>query len=190
MCAKKDLCESIVNMRFYRSQISAALAGEYMKLRIQFIVLVCASLCSAVDFSEYQSSTIKKISTDYEQQSRAERQPGIPDSLFIPMDPAGIPFAISAKYLGETRRLSEFNKTGLEMFSKARRNKTITELFKTEVLIRDKDSVEYWIPIQETHLKSFKAECKGNCNVTLYLVWILNLKQKPFVLINEFKVDN
>jgi len=87
------------------------------------------------------------------------------------------------------RPLTETNKKGVEYFSKAFGNPKVFEVYIHEILVRDSDNREYWLPIQENFLEPFHKEYYKDCKLTLYLVLAIIIEHEPIVLINEFMVE-
>lgn len=143
---------------------------------------------SAFDYDAYPPSTIQEEFTATE--ARGSSIPGYYENpnqiLFAPLRR----FSASAAYLGQIREISEVNVRCLDIAQRTYQFQVaLSTLYLHELLVRDSDGREYWLPIQETHLESFREEYYEGCQLTLYLVWMLNFEHQPFVLINEFWVQ-
>lgn len=112
-------------------------------------------------------------------------KPGVRNILVHPM----VPFSITAKFMGKERPLSETNRKGVEIFSKSFGNPKVLEIYIHEILVRDSDNREYWLPIQENFLEPFHKEYHKDSKLTLYLVLAIIIEHEPIVLINEFMVE-
>ncbi|MGE5604157.1 MAG: M23 family metallopeptidase [Bacteroidota bacterium] len=158
-------------------------------LIIFFVLFV--GVVFAFDYSLYTPSTIdiefNQIKADHE----SDTLPGInknENSVNIIIHPKVL-FSITAEYLGEEREISEANKNSLEVFGKTFGHLNIFDIFKHEILIRDSDNREYWLPIQESFIDAFHEEYFDGCQLTLYLIISIIYDQKPLVIINEFSVQ-
>lgn len=140
----------------------------------------------AFDYSAYKPSTISaefnQMLTDHQEMFRG---PKPVDVLIHPT----VPFSIIAKYLNIEREISSDNKKSLEIFAKTFDKPFVLELFKHEILVRDVNNHEYWLPIQESLIEDFHKEYYKECKLTLYLVISIINNRKPLVFINEFRVE-
>lgn len=160
-------------------------------LLIIALLILCAFSgfpVSAFDYDAYPPSTIHEVLVATE--AYGSNIPGYFENpkqiLFAPM----IRFSIPATYLGQVREISEVNARCLDMAQKTYKFKVDpSALYLQELLVRDSDGREYWLPVQETHLECFREEYYEGCQLTLCLVWMLNFDHQPFVLINEFWVQ-
>jgi hypothetical protein len=150
------------------------------------VFFVFASSALSFDYSAYKPSTISaefnQMLTEHQEMFRG---PKPVDVLIHPT----VPFSIIAKYLNEEREISNDNKKSLEIFAKAFDKPFVLELFKHEILVRDADNREYWLPIQESLTDDLHVEYYKECKLTLYLVISIINNRKPLIFINEFRVE-
>ncbi|MGE5604555.1 MAG: hypothetical protein ACM3YE_02565 [Bacteroidota bacterium] len=156
-----------------------------IKAIIFILLFVIANPAYTIDYSIYTPSTIylefTRIETDH-QPKAGQRQANI---LIHPI----VPFSIFAEYLGQERKLSEDNQKSLAVFAKTFSKPFALDIYKYEILVRDSDNHEYWLPIQENFREAFHNEYYNGCKLTLYLLISIIYDHKPLVLINEFWVQ-
>ena len=150
------------------------------------LVLTLAFLCgipkviAAFEPSDYPQTTIKENrATQWN-----SRDKSVSDDSVTLMDAAGVPFSTSAIYLLEKRRIDTSQSFFWSALEKSRKME-FKKYYHQEIKVKDQDGITYWIPIQDTHLKSFEDEV-GNCGVILYLIWYACSKDENFQLLNEF----
>lgn len=139
----------------------------------------------AFDYSIYTPSTIRTEFTRIEVEHPIQNSDG--RALNIRIHPT-VPFSIVAEYLNQERPLSEQNQKALTVFAKSFNKPFVLDIYKHEILVRDSDGREYWLPIQEGFREAFHQEYYQGSRLTLYLVISIIYDQKPLVLINEFWV--
>lgn len=155
-----------------------------IKFTIFILLFVISNRAYAIDYSIYTPSTIylefTRIETDHQPK---EGEP--PANIQIhPL----VPFSIITEYLGQERELSEDNKRSLDVFAKSFSKPFALDIYKYEILVRDSDNREYWLPIQENFREAFHKEYYKGCKLTLYVLISIIYEHKPLVLINEFWV--
>jgi len=135
------------------------------------------------------------IATDYPLSTMEQRykcEDGIEHTIicnggnYVYLEP--ITFSINSKYLNQSRKISAEKALLIELYAQNRRL-SLDSIYKHEILIKDVDSNEYWIPIQETHLTSLKDEWFSGAKITLYLLMLGKIHDSCIVVTNEFKVD-
>lgn len=153
------------------------------------IIVLCSGFVLGFDYSVYTPSTIdiefNRIKADHSSLPPVNKDKNTKDIIIHPK----VPFSIIAEYLGQEREISEDTKNGLEIFGSTFNHPNILDIFKHEILIRDSDSREYWLPIQESFRDAFHKEYFDGCQLTLYLIISIIYDDKPMVLINEFLVQ-
>ena len=167
--------------------------GEDIKIRLQLgiisfcLLFVFSGSVFAFDYSIYNPSTIYQefVKMEADHRDTPKAKPGVKYILVHPM----VSFSITAKFMEKERPLTETNKKGVEYFSKAFGNPKVFEVYIHEILVRDSDNREYWLPIQENFLEPFHKEYYKDCKLTLYLVLAIIIEHEPIVLINEFMVE-
>lgn len=155
------------------------------KIIILIMLFIIANPAHAFDPSIYTPSTIHLEFTRIETDHQSEAGQGSVNILIHPM----VPFSIFAEYLGQERELSEDNRRSLIVFAKTFNKPIALDIYKYEILIRDSDNREYWLPIQENFREAFHKEYYHGCKLTLYLLISIIYDHKPLVLINEFWVQ-
>jgi hypothetical protein len=162
----------------------------YLSCFIVLATLFFSGLCQAFNPSDYPLSTISTEFTKAEDMYTKGVKPVDPKAIVIAFFPR-VSFAIQAEYSGQTRELSEKHRQCLEAFQKTYNldNNRLYETYQHEILFRDSDGKEYWLPIQETFRDPLRDETYTDCKLTLYLLMVLIYDHEPFLLINEFQVQ-
>jgi hypothetical protein len=141
------------------------------------------SVVKAFDSSGYPITTIQAM---FNSAQTAAKDLHIKDSA-VYMSPKPIPFAIKAKFFNKERFLSEKNYKYMDYYGTAQKVNALTEYIH-EIPITDSDGREYWLPIPEKLLESLRREYYSDCQLTLYLHWVLKAGKDPFAIIVEFTV--
>lgn len=157
-----------------------------MKISVAvFYALACtiAPRANAFDPAQYQLSTIDAVYRG----SKA-----IPHSVAAnysnPIVLQVKSFSITGKYLDSSRTVDSIGGAIISNYGSLL-NINIGNAYQHELLFQDTDGRACWLPIQETHWDALKNEYFDGCRVTLYLILLNERKGEPFVIINEFRID-
>jgi hypothetical protein len=150
-------------------------------------LFVFSSSSFAFDPSGYKPSTIYQefVRMEADHQEAYKKKSEAKHILVHPM----VTFSITAKFTEKDRPLTETNKKGVEYFSKVFGKPKVVEIYIREILVRDSDNREYWLPIQEKFLEPLHKEYYKGCKLTLYLVLAIIIEHEPVAFINEFMVE-
>ena len=147
-------------------------------------VFICRSNILAFDPKDYEQRLISDVV-----QSEWEKRQGrdIEDSLRAVINTTGETFYDVVKWNGKKRKIDKQNVLWWLVINS--RKDGFENYFTYEILVRDSDRKEYWIPIQDTHLVSLEKECKQCKSVKLYLLFFACTQKQSLIVVNEFAVD-
>jgi hypothetical protein len=144
-------------------------------------LLLFTGLVFAIDFP---AATIHSVY----QKFQSNKPKDMADSAYIPTQAEGYFFRTMAVYLGESRAITGDDRQGMVFLEGMLGFKNILRMYKTEIHVKDSDSLDYWIPIQSNKMAALQKKCPGKCKVELNLIWSLNFHAHPFVIISDFNI--